>query len=136
MASERFFTPTQFTPEQRAEHQAIRERFKHRPSIQELLETGEIDPPVPASVHHDLTRMAATLKAMREAAGMSVEDAARASGFGATVDTIHDIDRGAFSGDAISAMFRLASALGWRVSVRMESEPVPAANGTVASAPR
>jgi hypothetical protein len=37
-----------FTPEQRAEHKAIHERFlREQPGIAELLARGEIDEPVP-----------------------------------------------------------------------------------------
>src|SRR4051794_29551910 len=70
-----------FTPEQRAAHKAIRDRFRQeRPGPEELIERGEIDEPVPHGQFIELLNLVTQIRSERERKGLSLTDVSETSG--------------------------------------------------------
>ena len=75
MSTERIHRDMKWTPEDRARHKAIREKFqKERPTLRELVESGDVTPPMPFGLYLELRAALAALKA-RPAPRMSNPDA-------------------------------------------------------------
>lgn len=70
------------TPEARAEEQAIRATYADRPSVQKMVERGDLDPETvtAGNVRYALLRSVAALREAREARGMSLADVSQRSG--------------------------------------------------------
>ena len=68
-----------WTPEDRARHKAIRERFqRERPTHEQLVASGEYAGPMPLGVYLDLKSALHELRKSREATGLSLAEVARA----------------------------------------------------------
>src|SRR5262245_30086010 len=81
MSKDRVHKKIDWTPEDRARHKAIRERFqKERPTHEQLIESGEYFGPIPHGVYLELRAALHDLKKAREAAGLSLADVAERSG--------------------------------------------------------
>jgi ribosome-binding protein aMBF1 (putative translation factor) len=107
------------TPEQRAEEEAIRQRFRPKMTLAELVAMGELTeedaaeirahraagpPPWPAR------ELAAALRTERERRGLSYSELAAASGIDRAA--IHKIETGLNRNPTVATLDRLARALG------------------------
>jgi DNA-binding Xre family transcriptional regulator len=93
----------------RAEEEAIRQRFAHRPSIARLVAEGEILGPSP---------IFAELKAARERRGLSLTDAAERSGLERAM--VSRLENGKIHNPTLETLDRYARAVGLRVAMRLE----------------
>jgi ribosome-binding protein aMBF1 (putative translation factor) len=97
------------TPEHRAEEEAIRQRFAHRPSIAQMIAEGEILGPSP---------IFAELKAARERRGLSLTDLAERSGLERAM--VSRLENGKIHNPTLDTLDRYARALGLRVAMHLE----------------
>src|SRR5438876_5169652 len=78
---ERIHQKTERTPEEKARIQAIREKFqREKPSLEDLLATGEYDGPVPQGAYLELRHLMHILRKAREGLGLSLADIAEHTG--------------------------------------------------------
>jgi DNA-binding XRE family transcriptional regulator len=104
-------SPVQWTPEDRARHKAIRERFERdQPSLEELTASGEFNKSVLNGMYFALRQIVAALKAAREEAGLSLADVARCSGLGKAA--LSRLENGQQINPTLSTLYRYAAAVG------------------------
>ncbi len=101
-----------WTAEDRARHKAIRERFKNKPSLEELVASGEFNDPMPLGDYLSILEAVAALKKAREAAGLSLADVAERSGLDKA--QLSRIENGQHMNPTVSTLQRYAHALGLR----------------------
>jgi DNA-binding XRE family transcriptional regulator len=88
MDFERVQKKIDWTEEDRARHKAIREKFKDKPTYEQLVASGEVSgQPVPLGLYLTLGALLHEMRKIREEAGLSLTDVAERSG----------IDKGALS---------------------------------------
>ena len=69
------------TPEEAARIEAVREKFqRERPTLDQLLESGEYAPPIPLAAFLSLRLAAAELRAERERQSLSLAEVAKRAG--------------------------------------------------------
>jgi transcriptional regulator with XRE-family HTH domain/uncharacterized protein YktA (UPF0223 family) len=110
------------TPEDRARHKAIREKLNGRPTPEELVESGEYEPPVPHGLVLDTMRLLGQLRATRQATGMSLAALAKASGI--DKPALSRLETGRQDNPTLLTLLRYAHALGKRLVWTLEDEPV------------
>src|SRR5205823_2292177 len=101
---------TDWTPEDRARHQAIREQFKHKPTLKELRESGEVGESMPLGLYLELQQALHQLKVEREKAGLSLTDIAERTGMDKAV--ISRLETGKQGNPTIATLVRYAKAIG------------------------
>jgi DNA-binding XRE family transcriptional regulator len=115
MSDERIHRDMKWTPEDRARHKAIREKFqKERPTPQQLLESGEYFGPIPHGVYLSLMAALHNLKKTREAAGLSLADVAERSGIDKAA--LSRLENGVHDNPTVETLMRYAAALGKKLS--------------------
>jgi transcriptional regulator with XRE-family HTH domain len=111
MAAKRLHLKLERTLEEKARIKEIRERFqRERPTIDELVASGEYNEPIPQGAYLELRRLMHELRKERERQGLSLADVAKRS----------DIDKAALSrletgrqiNPTIDTLWRYAQALG------------------------
>jgi DNA-binding XRE family transcriptional regulator len=103
-----------FTAADRARHKAVREKFdRERPTLKELVASGEYSGPLPHAVYLELRVALAALKKAREAAGLSLADVAERSGIDRAA--LSRLENGIHENPTIETLLRYASALGKRL---------------------
>src|SRR5215212_10155364 len=111
MSGERIHRDMKWTPEDRARHKAIREKFqRERPTHQELIESGEYIGPIPHGVYLELRAALHDLKKAREAAGLSLADVAERSGIDKAA--LSRLENGVHDNPTVETLMRYAAALG------------------------
>ena len=106
------------TPEQEAAEQAIRERFqRERPTLQDLVERGDIAAVFAMGEYWELRKTFAALRALREQQGLSISDMAERTGMDRAM--ISRLENGQVDNPTIATMNRYAKALGKRVVVSL-----------------
>jgi DNA-binding XRE family transcriptional regulator len=111
MADERIHRDMKWTAEDRARHKAIREKFqKEKPSLQQLIESGDADPAMPLGRYLELRLALETLKKAREAAGLSLADVAERSGIDKAA--LSRLENGVHDNPTVDTLMRYAAALG------------------------
>lgn len=109
------FRKTDWTPEERARHQAAREKFeKERPTPRQLIETEGYIGPFPHGSFFDLLAALGELKHAREAAGLSLADVAERSGIDKAA--LSRLENGVHDNPTVLTLLRYAAALGKRLS--------------------
>jgi len=105
------------TPEARAEEERVRAHYADRPSVQELVRRGEVDPAriIPQRAVHALHRAFAQAKRAREAAGLSLADVSRKSGLASP--KLSRLESGKSGGFTFETLARYAAAVGLDVEV-------------------
>lgn len=126
MTAKRVFRPNTQTPEERAREVAIRERFqRERPTLKELVESGDATPPMPLGRYLELRAALTALRASREASGLSLADVAERSGIDKAA--LSRLENGIHDNPTVETLLRYAAAIGKRLTIRLEDlEPVPA----------
>jgi ribosome-binding protein aMBF1 (putative translation factor) len=110
------------TPEEIARHKAIRERFqKEKPSLEQLVESGEYNEPLPMGEYLSIRQAVFALKKAREAAGLSLADVAERSAIDKAA--LSRIESGQHINPTVSTLCRYAHALGMRWTWRLVKEP-------------
>lgn len=113
-----------WSAEDRARHKAIRERFKNKPTIEELVASGELSgETISMGDYLSILEAVAALKKAREAAGLSLSDVAERCGIDRAA--LSRIENGQHRNPTIATLQRYARALGmhWVWSLQRE-EPV------------
>ncbi len=112
----------QRTPDERDELRAERARFsKERPSLDELVESGEYEGPYAQANILALLTSLGELKRIREERGLSLTDVSERSGMDRGM--LSRLENGKILNPTISTLWRVAEALEARVSVNVESLP-------------
>lgn len=113
---------SRWSAEDRARHQAIRERFEQeRPTPEELIASGEFNRPVLNSSYFGLRQVVTLLKAAREEAGLSLADVARRSGIGKAA--LSRLENGQQINPTLNTLYRYAAAVGKQVTWGLQDPP-------------
>jgi len=111
-----------WTEEDRARHKAIREKFKDKPTYEQLVASGEVSgQPVPLGVYHTLAALLGEMRKLRQEAGLSLTEVAERSG----------IDKGALSrletgkqlNPTVDTLVRYATAVGKQLVLSLQDIP-------------
>jgi ribosome-binding protein aMBF1 (putative translation factor) len=121
------YRKTERTPEEKARLQAIREKFqREKPSLEDLLATGDYDGPVPQGAYLELRTLMHILRTAREAQGLSLADIAERTEV--DEDVLRCLETGRKINPTIDILWLYAHAVGkqlaWTV---IEGTPPPAA---------
>lgn len=115
MSTERIHRDMKWTPEDRARHKAVREKFqKERPTMEELLASGEYVGPIPHGVYLSLLAAIHDLKKAREAAGLSLADVAERSGIDKAA--LSRLENGVHDNPTVETLVRYAAAVGKKLT--------------------
>jgi ribosome-binding protein aMBF1 (putative translation factor) len=122
-AAKQSANPVRRSPEQMAREKAIRERFqKERPSLEDLVASGEYNEPLPMGEYLSIRLAVSALRKAREAAGLSLADIAKRTGIDKSA--LSKIETGQHPNPTVSTLCRYAHALGKQWAWRLEDEPV------------
>jgi DNA-binding Xre family transcriptional regulator len=109
-------------PEDRRRHQAIRERFKDKPTIEQLVTTGELSgQPVPLSVFVNLRLILVDLRKMREQAKLSLAEVSAKSGMDKAM--LSRLENGHVANPGIETISRYLDALDKSLEWRIVDSP-------------
>jgi ribosome-binding protein aMBF1 (putative translation factor) len=118
---QRIHRPRMQTPEQEAAEQAIRKRFQQeKPTLQALVNRGDIRQVFTMGEYWELRKTFAALKALREQEGLSISDLAERTGFDRAM--ISRLENGQMDNPTVATVTRYAKALGKRVVVSLVDE--------------
>jgi DNA-binding XRE family transcriptional regulator len=102
------------TPEDIARHKAIREQFKNKPTIEELVASGELSGhPIPHGIFMDMLMLLHNLRQEREKAGLSLTEVAERSGMDKS--TLSKLESGKQTNPTLDTILRYVKALGKEV---------------------
>jgi DNA-binding XRE family transcriptional regulator len=119
MSGERIHRDMKWSPEDRARHKAIREKFqRERPSLQQLIDSGEYVGPIPHGVYLSLLAALHDLKTTRTNAGLSLADIAEKSGIDKAA--LSRLETGVRENPTVQTLVRYAAALGKRLTFGLE----------------
>jgi len=120
--AKRVHRPRTQTPEQEAEESAIRRRFQEeKPTLQELIDSGDLDGVTTVGEFWELRKTFAALKGLRQEKGLSITDLSDMTGMDRAA--ISRLENGQLDNPTISTMNRYAEALGKRVVVSLVDAP-------------
>ena len=113
---QRIHRPRVQTPEQKAAEAAIRERFqREKPTLQDLVDSGDIDQVYSMGEYWELHKAFSVLKSLREQQGLSITDMAERTGMDRAM--ISRLENGQIDNPTLATVGRYAKALGKRVVV-------------------
>ena len=119
MSNERIHRDLKWTADDRARHKATREKFqRERPFLQQLIESGEYDGPIPHGVFLSLMAALHDLKAARTNAGLSLADVAEKSGIDKAA--LSRLETGVHENPTVQTLARYAAAVGKRITFGLE----------------
>lgn len=125
MASERIHRPSNLSDEERARQKAVREKFqRERPSLQQLVESGDSPPPIPMGLYIELRLALAELNRVREAAGLSLADVAERSGIDKAA--LSRLENGVHDNPTVETLMRYAAAVGKKLTWSLQDLPAGA----------
>ncbi len=119
MAIKRVQKKINWTQEDRARHQAIRETFRGRPTLDELIARGELSGnPVTLRAYLNLRLLVGNLRKLREQVQLSLSDVAQRSGMDKAM--LSRLENGHVANPGIETISRYLDALDkvleWRVT--------------------
>src|SRR5438067_7441336 len=115
---QRVHRPRAQTPEREAAERAVREQFqKDKPSLQDLVDRGDVTQVFTMGEYWELRKTFAALRALREQQGLSITDLAERTGMDRAM--ISRLENGQIDNPTISTMSRYAKALGKRIVVSL-----------------
>jgi transcriptional regulator with XRE-family HTH domain len=123
MSAKRVRRKTPRTPEEEARIKAIREKFqKEKPSLEQLIESGEYEGPIQAGAFWEMRQLMTALKAEREKQQLTIAQLADRTGIDKAA--ISRLETGKQVNPTVDTIFRLAAGLGikLRLSVRTEAQ--------------
>lgn len=115
MKAQRVFRANRKNAEERLRERALREKLqKERPSLQDLIDTGECDPDgvMTMGMYFDIQIALLALKKKRQHSGMSISDVAERSGLDRAV--VSRLENGKQENPTIATLMRYAAAVGKR----------------------
>jgi DNA-binding phage protein len=114
------------TPEELAEEQEVRARFRDRPGPEALMARGEVDPEriMTGAAEASLYRVLAALKRARQERGLSASEVARRSGI--DLAAVSRLEGGKNPNPTFETLSRYAEALGLRLDVALVETESPA----------
>ena len=122
MADERIHRITNPSHEERERQRAVREKFqRERPSLQQLIDSGDADPPIPLGEYIELRQALIALKTAREAAGLSLADVAERSGIDKAA--LSRLENGVSENPTVVTLARYAAAVGKRLAWTLHDLP-------------
>lgn len=128
--SERIHRPSTLTPAERQRQKELRERFqRERPSLEQLVASGEYTPPIPQGVYLEILRLRADLRRLREASGLSLSALAARTGLDAAV--WQRLESAVPDALTVEMVLRYAAALGKRLVWHLEEADDPSAEPAV-----
>jgi DNA-binding XRE family transcriptional regulator len=138
MKARRIFRPSDKTADERLEEQALRAKLqKEKPSLDDLIRTGDCDPDavMTMGMYFDVQRALQALKRERQRCGISISDVARQSGLDRAV--VSKLENGKQDNPTVATLMRYAAALGKRFLWSYEdlASAQPTANGSRGAAP-
>lgn len=121
MAVERIHRKTERTPEETVRLRAIRERFqRERPTLEDLIASGECEPPIPQGAYRALRLLLSVLKEAREGLKLSLADVAERSGIDKAA--LSRLETGKQLNPTIDTLWRYAHAVGKRLTWLADDE--------------
>jgi DNA-binding XRE family transcriptional regulator len=112
---------SQPSPEEKGRLQAIRDHFQTaRPSLDELVASGEYAEPVPHGVTLDAMHIGALLKHARQEADLSLAAVAKRCGLDRSA--ISRLENGLYENTTLTTLNRLARAYGKRFLVQLVND--------------
>jgi ribosome-binding protein aMBF1 (putative translation factor) len=130
MKAQRIFRANQKTAQERARERALRDRIqKEKPSLDDLLRSGECDPDAVMTMgtYFDVQRALQVLKRDRQRRRLSVSDVAERSGLDRAV--VSRLENGKQDNPTIATLMRHADAVGKRFLWSFEDVPSKATGG-------
>jgi len=115
MKAQRIFRANQKSAADRVREQALREQLqKERPSLEDLVRTGECDPDavMMMGMYFDIQKALQALKGERERSGLSIGDVAERSGLDRAV--VSRLENGKQDNPTVATLMRYAAAVGKR----------------------
>jgi DNA-binding XRE family transcriptional regulator len=115
MKARRIFRASRKTAEERAREQTLREKLqKEKPSLEDLVRTGECDPDavMTMGMYFDVQKALQALKRERERCGLSIADVAKRSGLDRAV--VSRLENGKQDNPTVATLMRYAAAVGKR----------------------
>lgn len=120
MESKRIHRRIERTPEEREALQRIRERFQsQRPSMEELLATGDVSEFVPLGEYLSIRSTLLALQEQRERKGLSIATVAERSGIDESA--IRGLESGLQPNPTVDALSRYAAAVGAKITWLVEA---------------
>jgi ribosome-binding protein aMBF1 (putative translation factor) len=129
MKARRLFRASRKTAEERTREKALREQLqKERPSLEDLVRTGECDPDavMTMGMYFDVQRALQALKRERTRRGLSISDVAERSGLDRAV--VSRLENGKQDNPTVATLMRYAAAVGKRFLWAYEDVPIQAAD--------
>ncbi len=115
-------TKIERTDEEKVRLKAVRERFqREKPTSEQLVASGEYNPPIRQGEYWELMQAAAALKKAREAAGMSLRELAEKMAIDAAA--LSRLENGVNDNPTIDTLFRYANSLGKQIVVQIVDLP-------------
>ncbi|HZW32067.1 MAG TPA: helix-turn-helix transcriptional regulator [Isosphaeraceae bacterium] len=116
MSVHRLHRKIERTPEDQAAPRAERERFPaERPSLDDLIASGEWDGPFPQDLYLAHVRSTVALKRERERLGWTLDEVARRAGLDQAL--LGRLERGKWVEPTLLVLSRYADALGMRIEM-------------------
>ncbi len=114
------------TPEEVADEERAREKFRHRPSLEILTQNGEIDPEriQTLAAEESLLKGLVELRQVREARGLSLSEISRKSGI--DLASLSRLEGGKNPNPTFETLSRYADALGLRLELSLTEIESPA----------
>ena len=117
----RIHRPRNQTPEQEAAEHVLREHFqKEKPTLQDLVQSGDVAQVYTMGEYWELRKTFAALKTVREQQGLSITDLAQRTGMDRAM--ISRLENGQIDNPTVATLSRYAKALGKRVLVSLVDE--------------
>jgi hypothetical protein len=122
MKIERVQKKTSWTAADKARHKAVREKFKDKPSYEQLVAAGECDgQPVPLGVYLAVGVFLHDLRKAREDAGLSLTDVENRTGIDKA--TLSRLETGKQANPTVDTLVRYAAAVGKQLVLGLEDMP-------------
>ncbi len=115
MKAQRIFRPNRKTAEERAHEKTLRDRIqKEKPSLEDLVRTGECDPDavMTMGMYFDIQKALQALKGERKRCGLSIATVAKRSGLDRAV--VSRLENGKQDNPTVTTLMRYAAAVGKR----------------------
>lgn len=131
MNARRRYVKIERTPEEQARIDAMRERFqRERPSLEELVASGEFEPPISQGEYWDMVEMVVALRAARETTGLDRD--AVAGRIGIDAESLARLENGK-DDPTMELLRRYALAIGKQIVLTLSDLPQPSSAESVRS---
>ena len=113
---------TTWTAEDKVRHKAVREKFKDKPTYEQLVAAGECDgEPVPLGVYLSVGVFLHDLRKAREDAGLSLTDVEKRTGIDKA--TLSRLETGKQTNPTVDTLVRYAAAVGKELVLTLQDMP-------------